>query len=117
MDEPTASLSESETEALFRLVERLKVNGISIVYISHRMAEIFEVCDRVTVMRDGETVLTDDCAKLSMDRLVEAMLGGTTGASMRWRAREHALGDEPVLQVENLALDGHFEDIRSRGQG
>lgn len=111
MDEPTASLSESETEALFRVVARLKANGISIVYISHRMAEIFDICDRVTVMRDGETVLTDDCANLSMDRLVEAMLGGATGASLQWRAGTHALGDRPVLEVDDLALDGHFEGV------
>ena len=111
MDEPTASLSESETRALFRLVARLKANGISIIYISHRMAEIFEICDRVTVMRDGETVLTDDCANLSMDQLVEAMLGRATGASMRWCPREHVLGDKPVLEVDDLTLDGHFERI------
>ncbi len=111
MDEPTASLSESETDALFKLVERLKGNGISIVYISHRMAEIFQVCDRITVMRDGETVLTDTCAKLSMDKLVEAMLGSTAGASMTWHARDHALGTTPVLEIENLSLEGHFEAV------
>ena len=111
MDEPTASLSESETQALFRLIARLKANGISIVYISHRMAEIFAVCDRVTVMRDGETVLTDNCGNLSMDQLVEAMLGDVTGASLRWHAREHALGDKPVLEVDDLTLDGHFEAV------
>ena len=111
MDEPTASLSESETQALFRLIARLKANGISIIYISHRMAEIFVVCDRVTVMRDGETVLTKECTNLSMDQLVEAMLGGATGASLRWHAREHVLGDKPVLEVDDLTLNGHFEGI------
>ncbi len=111
MDEPTSSLSESETDALFKLVARLKKNGISIVYISHRMAEIFQVCDRITVLRDGETVLTEDCANLSMEHLVEAMLGGTTGASMSWHARDHALGATPVLQIENLALEGHFDGV------
>ena len=75
MDEPTASLSESETSTLFRLVGRLKANGIGVVYISHRMAEIFAICDRVTVMRDGESVLTNDCRHLTMEQLVEAMLG------------------------------------------
>ncbi len=111
MDEPTASLSESETEALFRLVERLKRSGISIVYISHRMAEIFRICDRITVMRDGETVLTDAAANLSMDALVETMLGGGMGASLKWQERGHALGDKPVLDVENLSVAGRFEDV------
>ena len=59
MDEPTSSLSEHETSSLFRIVRRLQSSGISIIYISHRMAEIFEICDRVTVMRDGGIVLTD----------------------------------------------------------
>ena len=111
MDEPTASLSDSETDALFKLVDRLKRSGISIVYISHRMAEVFAVCDRITVLRDGETVLTDDCANLSMEQLVNAMLGGTTGASMSWRSRDHALGAKPVLEIENLSLEGHFEAV------
>ena len=111
MDEPTASLSESETSALFRLVAKLKASGISIVYISHRMAEIFAICDRVTVMRDGENVLTDDCVALTMDQLVEAMLGQSAGASLHWRPRDHAIGTDPVLQVENLGLPGHFTGV------
>ena len=111
MDEPTASLSESETSALFRLVAKLKASGISIVYISHRMAEIFTICDRVTVMRDGENVLTGDCADLNMDQLVDMMLGQSSGVSLQWRERAHELGTTPVLEVENLGLEGHFEAI------
>ena len=111
MDEPTASLSESETEALFRLVARLKASGISIVYISHRMAEIFRICDRITVMRDGETVLTDEARDLTMDGLVETMLGGGMEASLAWQERAHALGETPVLEVERLSLAGQFEDV------
>ncbi len=111
MDEPTASLSESETEALFRLVARLKASGISIVYISHRMAEIFRICDRITVMRDGETVLTDEAKNLSMDALVETMLGGGMGAQLKWQERGHTLGERPVLDVERLSLAGQFADV------
>ncbi len=115
MDEPTASLSESETEALFRLVARLKASGISIVYISHRMAEVFRICDRITVMRDGETVLTDAAANLTMDGLVEAMLGGAgIGAGLQWRERQHALGAAPVLEVENLSVGDHVVDVSFR---
>lgn len=111
MDEPTSSLSESETTTLFKIVEKLKASGISIVYISHRMAEIFAVCDRITVMRDGENVLTDDCSNLSMDRLVEAMLGSGAGSSLEWHERRHELGGEPALRVEDISLDGHFDNV------
>ena len=111
MDEPTSSLSTEETKTLFKLMERLKASGISIVYISHRMAEIFAVCDRVTVLRDGESVLTQDCRGLTMDRLVEAMLGADAGASLEWHARQHQLGPKPILQVEDISLEGHFANV------
>ena len=111
MDEPTASLSDNETSTLFRLIDRLRKSGIGIVYISHRMAEIFAICDRVTVMRDGERVLTDECRHLTMNRLVEAMLGHGRGASMHWSPHDHAVGPVPVLEVEELGLTGHFENV------
>ncbi len=111
MDEPTSSLSKEETDTLFRLIERLKTNGISIVYISHRMAEIFAVCDRITVLRDGESVLTDDCGKLTMEALVAAMLGSAAGSSLEWQPRSHALGSSPVLQVDDVTVEGRFEHV------
>jgi ribose transport system ATP-binding protein len=111
MDEPTASLSEHETEALFTLVERLKRSGISIVYISHRMAEILKLCDRVTVMRDGQTVMTEDTAGLSVPRIVEAMLGAGNTASFVWQEREIPTGTKPVLEVRNLRLSEKIEDV------
>ena len=111
MDEPTSSLSTEETTTLFKLMERLKANGISIVYISHRMAEIFAVCDRVTVLRDGESVLTEDCRGLTMQRLVDAMLGAGAGAALEWQPRHHELGSKPMLQVEDISLKGHFEQV------
>ena len=58
MDEPTAALTNNETEHLFKIIKSLKQNGVSIIYISHRMEEIFELCDRITVMRDGEFIGT-----------------------------------------------------------
>ena len=111
MDEPTSSLSESETKTLFAIIAKLRANGISIVYISHRMAEIFAVCDRITVMRDGENVLTDDASNLTMQRLVDAMLGSAAGSSLEWHARKHELGPQPALQVEDISLDGHFDNV------
>ena len=111
MDEPTSSLSEHETGTLFRIVERLKQNGISIVYISHRMAEIFEICDRVTVMRDGQTVLTDECRNVDMEGLIDAMLGPGTGASLHWRPRDTLVRDKPLIEVDGIGLEGQYKDI------
>jgi len=111
MDEPTSSISEAEVDRLFKFVRRLKANGISIIYISHRMSEIFSLCDRVTVMRDGENVRTDDCAQLTMESLIDAMLGSSAGASMQWQPRGHSLGTVPALELKGLGRQHHFSDI------
>ena len=111
MDEPTSSISEAEVERLFNFVRKLKANGLSIIYISHRMSEIFSLCDRVTVMRDGENVLTDECANLSMESLIDAMLGGSAGSAMHWKPRSHSLGTEPALELVDLAREGHFSGV------
>lgn len=111
MDEPTSSLSESETEALFHLVRRLKQSGISIVYISHRMAEILTICDRVTVMRDGETVMTADCAGLTVDQIVDAILGAGNTASFAWQDRGDRVDEPPVLVVKGLKLPPRVIDV------
>ncbi|QYZ69540.1 sugar ABC transporter ATP-binding protein [Neotabrizicola shimadae] len=111
MDEPTSSLSEAETEALFDLVAKLKRSGISIVYISHRMAEILTICDRVTVMRDGQTVLTDDCADMTVEQIVEAMLGRGNTASFEWHDRGPRPDAAPILQVRNLRLPTRVNDV------
>jgi ribose transport system ATP-binding protein len=111
MDEPTSSLSEVEVETLFGLVRRLKASGISIVYISHRMAEIFTICDRITAMRDGRCVLTSDASDITMEGLIEAMLGAETEASLHYQKRDFVVPDEPVLEVRGLGLEGHVEDV------
>ena len=111
MDEPTSSLSEAETTALFELVNRLRASGISIVYISHRMAEILTLCDRVTVMRDGETVMTENCADLSVARIVEGMLGEGNAASFTWKDRHVPETARPVVEVRNLRLAKRIEDV------
>ena len=111
MDEPTSSLSEHETSALFRIVRRLQSAGISIIYISHRMAEIFEICDRVTVMRDGGIVLTDTCKHISMQVLIDAMLGPGTGSSLQWRERNSQAEAPVVLDVEGISLADEYWDI------
>jgi len=75
MDEPTASLTQKEVEGLFEIIRNLKADGVSIVYISHRMEEIFEVCDRVTVIRDGQFVATHNISETNKDMLVAEMVG------------------------------------------
>ena len=75
MDEPTASLTDREVTALFEIIRGLKAQGVSIVYISHRLEEIFEICDRVTIIRDGEYISCMDVASTTKDRLVADMVG------------------------------------------
>jgi len=74
MDEPTASLAKHEAEALFSLIERLKAKGIAIVYISHRMDEVYRIADRITVLRDGVRVLTEKLTDLTPVQIVEAIV-------------------------------------------
>ena len=111
MDEPTASLSETETEALFALVGRLKASGISIIYISHRMAEIFQVCDRVTVMRDGGIRLTAPCSKVSMAELVETMLGSEQVEGFRWHDRGYRPSGPALLSLRGVSLPPRVSDV------
>ncbi|SMX37957.1 sugar ABC transporter ATP-binding protein [Maliponia aquimaris] len=111
MDEPTASLSEEEAERLFTLVRKLKSNGISIVYISHRMSEIFRICDRITAMRDGRDVLTAEAGDVSMEQLIRAMLGDDNSSSMHWIERGIDAAAQPVLTVRNLSVRDLVHDV------
>ena len=78
LDEPTAALSGGELETLFALIDRLKAEGVAIIYISHRMDEIFRLGDRVTVLRDGRAVVTEDVARTNEDQLIQWMVGRKT---------------------------------------
>ena len=75
-DEPTASLSEAETSRLFEIIQSLKDRGVSMVYISHRMKEIQMVADSITILRDGNFILSDQIANLSMDQIISNLIGG-----------------------------------------
>lgn len=111
MDEPTASLPYSEVEHLFALIERLKGQGLSIIYISHRMAEISRIADRLTVIRDGHNVLTDDVAKVSSERVVESIVGRGT---LRGLLREQRPNDDdrtPVLEVRDANAGQSLVDV------
>jgi simple sugar transport system ATP-binding protein len=100
LDEPTAPLSSEEAENLFEVVDQLKAQGVGIIFISHRLPEVFRISDRITVMRDGETINTFDTSKTSPQEVVEEMLGGSF--QEEFPIREHSLG-EPLFTVEILS--------------
>jgi len=108
MDEPTAALAEHEIEVLFGVIRSLCHEGVPVIYISHRMKEIFSIGDRVTVMRDGQTVGTRDVKGSTVGELIQMMVGRTIAAQIP--KREVAPGD-PVLEVEGLARDGVLEPV------
>jgi ribose transport system ATP-binding protein len=108
MDEPTAALTESETEVLFEVIESLKKKGVSIVYISHRMEEIFRLCDRITILRDGQYVGTENIRDITMDGVVQMMIGREIGE--RYPQRDVTIGEE-VIRVEGLTHEKLFRDV------
>lgn len=104
MDEPTATLTKKETTVLFQLIKKLKSKGISIIYISHRMDEIYKVSDRITVLRDGKNVITSPVDDLPMKSLVSHIVGQDMGDSFQWKERKNPFLDEsnPVFEVQDL---------------
>ncbi|MBQ8727939.1 MAG: sugar ABC transporter ATP-binding protein [Oscillospiraceae bacterium] len=109
MDEPTAALTQSETEGLFKLIKSLREKGVSIVYISHRMEEIFELCDRITILRDGTYVDTKFIKDITMDDIVKMMIGREIGE--RYPKREGVEIGEEKLRVEGLTKEKKFKDV------
>lgn len=109
MDEPTSSLSMHECERLFGLLAHLRRRGITVLYVSHRLEEIFRLCDAVTVLRDGRQVATDRVAQTNHERLIQQMVG----REVVFRTPRHLsqpLGPE-LLRVENLTSPGRFTDV------
>jgi rhamnose transport system ATP-binding protein len=110
LDEPTASLSPNETEKLFEIVRRLKDRGVSIIFISHRIEELFGFADRITILRDGEHVITTEIVQYMVGRditdLYSANMSGSSGQTTGLRNRENA-----VLRVENLTSQGEFTNV------
>lgn len=106
LDEPTTALSARETERLFALIRQLRADGIALLYISHRMAEIYELADRVSVLRDGASVGTLDRAGLSAEALVKMMVGRDLSSFYQ---KAHATKDRrgrAVLEVRGLTDGG-----------
>lgn len=111
LDEPTAALTEIEAQTLFRIMRELSARGISIIYISHRMVEIFENCDRVSVFRDGQHIMTSRVSETTPNDLVRSMVGRTLDNQYPEKQREDERSDEVILSVRNLTDSPRFADI------
>jgi simple sugar transport system ATP-binding protein len=112
MDEPTASLSHAETVALLGIVRRLSADGIAVVFVSHRLAEVLEVCTRVTVLRDGQYVGTFPTQGMTQTRLTELMTGRTFDYAVRAAQRADERPAPPVvLEVRGLSRGREYRDI------
>ena len=109
LDEPTSALSLKEIENLFSQIRRLRDQGVGIVYVSHRLDEVLEICDRVTIMRDGETIETQPTTELTMERVVSAMVGREVESI--FDKRQAPIGDVR-LRVEKVSgAKGAFRDV------
>lgn len=108
MDEPTGSLSPQDVEQIFRIVRRLREAGVSIVFISHRIDEVYEIADRITVLRDGRYVATRPAAGLPRDELIRLMVGRPLDQLF---PKEHVPPGEVVLEVRGLSRLGEFRDV------
>ena len=108
MDEPTSALTEAEVVNLYKTVRDLKERGKAIVYISHKIEEIFAIADEITVLRDGEFVAHDKIDAFNHDKLISLMVGRTL--DQQFHKTKHRLG-EVLLRVENLSRSGEFENV------
>lgn len=115
MDEPTSSLTKNETEVLFSFINKLKAKGYSIIYISHRMDEIFEICDRITIMRDGRYITTEKCSETDLDTVISHIVGMQFDQAFEWKERSYATDVPPIFEVRNLNAE-HVQDINLKIQ-
>lgn len=111
LDEPTAALTEVEAETLFGIMRDLTARGISIIYISHRMVEIFENCDRVSVFRDGQHVITSAVSETTPADLVRSMVGRTLDQQYPEKQRADERSDEVILSVRGLTDARLYRDV------
>lgn len=108
MDEPTSAITNKEVEILFKKIAELKSRGTSIIYISHKMDEIFQIADEITVFRDGKFIATKPVADWTMDQVVECMVGRKI--ENQYPKQEIPIGDE-MMRVEGLTQPGIFENV------
>jgi len=112
MDEPTSALSEGEVERLFRIIRDLKAQGISIIFVSHRLEEVMQICDRITVLRDGRNVDSANIKDVSIDDIIRMMVGRSVD-DLFHRSKKQQLGDV-VLRVSDLSRSSDALDIHVR---
>ncbi|MEA3205822.1 MAG: galactofuranose transport system ATP-binding protein, partial [Verrucomicrobiota bacterium] len=118
MDEPTSSLADHEVAILFGVIRQLKDSGVSVIFVSHKLNELFAVCERVTVMRDGRTVLVASLAEVSKLKLVTTMIGRELASSAAEQTGFHEIADthrkqkdQALLDVKNLAVGRRVSDV------
>ena len=110
-DEPTAALSEKEAESLFKIIRELKSNGIGIIYISHRMAEVFSLCDRVTVMRDGRLIDTKNINETDSKEIVNLMVGREIGDIYPPKRDSSTCSKETIFEIREFSDGKRFQNI------
>ena len=111
LDEPTAALTDRETRVLFGIMRKLAARGISIIYISHRLVEIFENCDRVTVLRDGQRIVTQDVAAITPDFIVNRMVGRVIGKLYPPKQNAAERSPDALMEVRGLTDGRRFRDV------
>ena len=114
MDEPTSSLGEKEVKQLMQTCRELKARGVGILFVSHKLEELFELCDRVTVIRDGEFIETRDIAGWNNDSLITAMVGRTLENQF---PKEFGTKGECMLKIENLSIGGVLKNVSLEAYG
>jgi len=115
MDEPTSSLDDREVARLFGVIRKLKADGVSIIFVSHKLDEVYEICDRVTIMRDGQTIRSDDLTKIGKLDLVSSMLGRAftdeRSNTTAFVGRDHSKVGENLFTASNLAAARSVQDV------
>lgn len=109
MDEPSTSLTESEVEQLYHIVDILKTRDIAVIFISHKLDEVFRVSDRISILRDGQYIGTFETPKITKDQLIEKMVGRSM--SDMYAKETVEISDEILLDVRNLTRKGHFHEV------
>ncbi|HHV97971.1 MAG TPA: sugar ABC transporter ATP-binding protein [Clostridiaceae bacterium] len=108
MDEPTTALTKKEVNALFKIIMSLKEQGIAILFVSHKLNEVFEISERFTILRNGEKIITGNTSELD-DKKFTYYMTGREFEDLRFKPKN--VSDEPLLEVENLGLTGYFHDV------
>ncbi len=108
MDEPTTALTRKEVKALFDIILKLKAQGIAILFVSHKLDEVFEISERFTIFRSGELVVSGNTSELDNQKFTYYMTGREFNTN-KFVAENK--GEEPILQTQSLSLQGHFEDV------